>query len=131
MTKHTTTRGVTTSAIVLGACGLGMIFEPQELVSALGAGTGGTGSELAISLWGSPLFSLGVLIWIARRSTLGGIYGPPVVAANQAHAFAGTLIVLRLAFGSGLSWPLAALLAVYLPHAAFFSYLMLWASGIE
>ncbi len=128
MTKRTISHLVTTSALVWGFCGIALIFAPSEIASALAAGPG---SVLVVALWGSALFGFGAMNWTARRSPLGGVYGRPVVAANQGHSFVGALVLLDLAFSRGLSGPLAVLLLFYLLHAIFFTYLMFWASGID
>jgi hypothetical protein len=128
MKRRTTKWLVSVSAVLLGLCGVALIFAPVEVGELLGIGLNGF---LPISLWGGALLGFGLMNWIARHSVFGGIYGRAVVVGNQAHAFVGALVLARIAFQADLSWPIGVLLAVYLFHALLFSYLMFGASGLE
>ena len=119
---------MTVSAVLLASCGVILVFAPAETAVLLGSDPGGA---IAFSLWGSALFGIGALNWVARQARIGGIYGRSVVAGNQAHAFVGTLVLVRFALEAGLTWFAGMLLGVYLLHAVVFSYLLISSTGLE
>ncbi len=82
---------VTASAVALLAVGLALLFSGQWVgVSVFGRND----VEPMATLLGTPLIGFGAMNWIARKSTLGGIYGRPLVAGNLVHFLAGALVLL-------------------------------------
>jgi hypothetical protein len=71
------------------------------------------------------------LDWIARGAALGGIYGRPIVMANQMHATVGALVLLRHgldAGGSAVYWTVTGFYGV---AAVYFSYLAFFSTGLR
>ena len=128
MQNRTTQNLVTTSAVVLATCGIGLIFGSGEVSKSL---FGDSSNSMPVSLWGGAMLGFGAMNWVARHSILGGIYGRAVVVGNQVHFFVGTMILLRLTLTTDRPWPFVATFCVYLLHAVLFSYLMFGASGID
>jgi hypothetical protein len=62
-------------------------------------------------LLGAAWLGLGTLNWLSRRVMLGGIYGRPIVAANQVMYFVGSMTLVREVVRGG-SPPALVLLAV-------------------
>jgi hypothetical protein len=73
------------SALVYGATGLGLIFLPVEIVSAIGAGAAPAGVWMA-QITGAALFALSQLNWMQRFAKVGGIFGRPVLIPNVVFA---------------------------------------------
>src|SRR5712671_1262127 len=111
---------MTVTALSLAIAGLAATFLPQELLGAAGAPASGV-LPVIVQLAGALYLGFALLDWMARGSTIGGIYNRPLAMANQLHFFAGTMALLK---ASGHGTPLAvALLAI--PYALFtiaFSY---------
>jgi hypothetical protein len=88
------------SAILLIATGIATLFAPDEIAVVLakaGQTTGGT----IVQLLGGALFALGLLDWMNRFATVGGIYGRPVVLANFAFFFISATTIARLVMRTG------------------------------
>lgn len=88
------------AAVVLMASGVATLFLPQEL-AALASKAGELTSPLVMQLLGGSLFALGMLDWMNRFATIGGIYGRPVVIANLTFFFIATTTFVRAGMGSG------------------------------
>jgi hypothetical protein len=105
------------SAAVLAALGLSASFLPGELLTWLGAPASPVLTVL-VQVLGAALLGHAVLDWMSRHSTIGGIYGRPLVVANLLHFGSGALALLKMlqrAPESRILWPLAlgyALLAL-------------------
>jgi hypothetical protein len=63
--------------------------------------------------------------WIARRSTLGGIYGKAVVVGNQAHFIVGAIVLLKHGIIAGGPLGFWILTGFYVVGAGLFSFLLL------
>lgn len=103
------------SAIVNGILGILITFLPQETGRFLGT-VSQTGPDLLImQLLGATLFSFGLMNYMARGVTLGGIYGKPIVLGNLAFHFIAALELIRYLFDSnpsGILWIPAILFAL-------------------
>jgi hypothetical protein len=75
-------------------------------------------------LLGGALLGFAVMNWIARGSTLGGIYGRAVVAGNQMHFTVAGLALLKHVFSHGGPPALWILAVIYALGAALFLNLM-------
>lgn len=103
MTASTLTRAY---AVALLLAGVGLVFVPERLAPDGGA------APLAQAL-GAALFGFGVANWTARGLVLGGIYGRPLVAGNQAFAVVAALVLVRHPPhpAGPAQWPVVTLLA--------------------
>jgi hypothetical protein len=114
------------TALFLALAGLAATFLPQELLHAVDVPPSGV-LPVIVQLAGALYLGFALLDWMARGSTIGGIYNRPVALANQFHFFVGTMALLK---ASGHGTPLAvSLLAI--PYALLtiaFSYLVFFAS---
>jgi hypothetical protein len=88
------------SALLLAGCGIAALFAPQEIAAFLGAPGIGAG-PLLVQMAGAGLFALGLLDWISRFSTIGGIYGRPVLLANFAYFFSASATLFHHASAAG------------------------------
>ncbi len=80
------------------------MFAPQEIGALLGRGEA-SGTPVAVQLLGAALFALGLLDWYTRFSTMGGIYGRPVMLANFAYFVAASMTLTRHALRSAAGGP--------------------------
>jgi len=82
-----------TSAIVLGATGIILIFMPQEVSRYLNL----TESTFALfQILGALYFGFAMLNWTAKANLIGGIYSRPVAIANFTHFLIGGLSLIKL-----------------------------------
>jgi hypothetical protein len=113
------------TSLFLAIAGLAATFLPQELLATVGAPAGGV-LPVVVQLAGALYLGFALLDWMARGSTIGGIYNRPLAMANQFHFFVGTMALLKAAHGTPLA---VSLLAI--PYALFtvaFSYLVFFFS---
>lgn len=119
---------LTTSALVLGALGLLLLFAPGETSEALGWGPG----TVAPALAASGLLAIAVLDWMGRGAVYGGIYGRPLVLANLTLALTGGLTLVNAQLdrpdSTPLGWLPVVILAIH--GVAFFTLLRGRLSGI-
>jgi hypothetical protein len=121
--------GRTFIAAVMGACaiafaalGVVFLFAPAETAVVLGAPAVATPF---LQVLGGAYLGYAVLDWLTRNSLLGGIYGRPVVAANQLHFTVGALTLGKYAVTvpSALSLAFWLLAGFYVLGAVFFNWL--------
>ena len=102
------------SALLLMGLGIVTLFAPDEIAGLLSR-SGQATSGVVVQILAGALFALGILDWMNRYATIGGIYGRPVVLANFAFFFitATTLARLALATGAGVAlWGATGVCAV-------------------
>jgi len=88
------------SAAVTGAAGIAASFLPQELLQFLGAPSNDT-LTLLVQLHGAALLGFAMLDWMAKDSTMGGIYNRPLVIGNLVHFLVGGLAAAKVAVREG------------------------------
>jgi hypothetical protein len=108
-------------AIYLATTGGLLLFAPQELGRAFGAGLG---ASPLLQLLGGALIGLGAADWMARQSPLGGIYGRAVVAANQLHFTVGALVLAKHSLAVAVPVAYVFLTAAHAVGAVFFNWLV-------
>jgi hypothetical protein len=112
--------GVTCVAACFAAAGAALLFAPRELAGA----TGATGPDVVYQLLGAALLALGSMNYIARGSSLGGIYGRAIVTADQVHFTIGALALCKYALREPVQPLLEVLAVAYVGGAAFFNVLL-------
>jgi hypothetical protein len=112
---------VTAAALCLGAMGAALLFAGREVGAAVFRRPD---VEPLAPLLGGALVGFGAMNWIARRSTLGGIYGKAVVVGNHWHFVVGALVLLKQGVVAGGSAGFWSLTGVYVLGAVLFSYLL-------
>ena len=87
------------SAAILGAAGVALLFAPAELARLVAGSSPGTAQSatLPLQLWAAALLGLAAVDWIGRGLMLGGIYGRALVLGNLVHWFVAALVLLRAA----------------------------------
>jgi hypothetical protein len=120
MTIATVRACVTGAAACLAISGAALLFAPHETAGRLGA----AGSELLLQLYAGALLALAAMNYIARGSSLGGIYGRAVVTADQVHFTIGALVLIKHALRSPQSPALWIVVGVYAAGAVFFNLLL-------
>ena len=120
---------MTASAVCFAALGLSLLFAAAELSALMGLEPG---DHVLLELLGAALLGFAAMSWIARGSTLGGIYGRPVVAGNQTHLTVGAILLVKhgveIESTNPVYWTLTGL---YLLGAAYFTYLTFFSSGVQ
>lgn len=88
------------SAVLLMGAGAAALFAPDEIAAWLGLPPG-VATRALVQLLSGALFGLGMLDWMNRYATVGGIYGRPVVISNFAFFFIAATTLARAAAGGG------------------------------
>jgi hypothetical protein len=112
--------GVTGAAACLALAGAGLLFAPHEIAAWLGS----PGTDLLLQLYAGALLALAAMNYIARGSSLGGIYGRAVVTADQVHFTIGALVLINHALRSPASPAFWIAVAAYAAGAVFFNLLL-------
>ena len=105
---------MTAAYIVLGGIGLAFLFAPAEFLSQLGVDSAPL--VLLVQLCGALYLGFAMLDWMARASTIGGVYNRPLAMGNFMHFFIGALALLKGAAQGHLPssiWVVGALYAVF------------------
>ncbi|MBK9210538.1 MAG: hypothetical protein IPL71_20550 [Anaerolineales bacterium] len=121
---------MTSSSLVLGSAGVFALFAPDVLLSALGSAATGTLSML-VQLMGALYFSLALMNWTAKDSTIGGVYARPVSLANFGHFLTGMLVLLRYELSTEMNLSLLTALVVYAIYAVCFYWLVFRSTGVK
>ena len=111
------------SAIILAAIGIGLMFLPEEILIYLNIGASKP-VLLILQLLGGLYFGFAMLNWMSQWSVIGGIYNKPVSVANFAQFFVGGMALIKDVTSSPemprIFWLLAG---VYIVYAAMFGWL--------
>jgi hypothetical protein len=112
------------SAITLALLGLTLTFLSSEVMVHLRIGTSNT-LQLLMQILGALLFAFAILNWMAKGSTIGGIYNRPIALANFTHFVIGALTLAK-AVMSSLEQPMAfwILTGVYMIFAILFGLIL-------
>ncbi len=121
---------MTTSSLVLGLAGILALFAPDVLLAMLGTPLTNSSSVL-IQLMGTLYFSIALMNWTAKDSTIGGIYARPVSVGNFAHFFTGTLLLIRYQLSNEFNLSMLMLLLLYAIFASLFYWLVFRHTGIS
>jgi len=116
------------SSILLGLAGLIALFAPQEVLAALLVPVTQP-LPLVIQLLGAFYCSFALTNWIAKESTIGGIYARPTSLGNFAHFTVGTLALAKYQIADEASPLLLVVLSVYAIFAILFGWLVFVHSG--
>ena len=112
------------AAFLLAVIGIGFSFFSAEIVAFTGITISET-SELVFQLLGALYFGFAMLNWMAKGSTIGGIYNRPVAIANFAHFFIGGMALLKAVINNpGVAVFLWILAVAYALFAFLFGYLL-------
>jgi hypothetical protein len=112
--------GVTGAAACLALAGAALLFAADEIAGGLGS----PGMDLLLQLYAGALLALAAMNYIARGSSLGGIYGRAVVTADQVHFTIGALVLIAHALRSAVSPVFWIVVAMYAAGAVFFNLLL-------
>jgi hypothetical protein len=111
------------SAVVTGAAGIAASFLPQEILQLLGAPANDT-LTLLVQLHGAALLGFAMLDWMAKDSTMGGIYNRPLVIGNLVHFLVGGLAAAKVAVRDGQAAVIAVAVVYGLLAIAFARIMM-------
>jgi len=89
---------ILTSAILNGILGILITFLPLETGQLLGITTQTEANLLVMKMLGAALFGFGLMNYMARGVTLGGIYGKPILLGNLIFHFVAALELIRYLF---------------------------------
>lgn len=111
------------SALVLAMIGLSLTFAPKEILHHLDSDA--TAWETIVAqLCGALYCGYALMNWMAKGTTLGGIYGRPIVIGNLVHFTMGALALLKVGSGSSSAPFFWAITIVYVLLAALFGFVM-------
>ena len=103
------------SALILGAAGAALTFAPAEILRTFGVG-GNPLLTFAFQITGALFLGFAMLNWMAKESTIGGIYNRPLAAGNFMHFFVGALALIKGVMAGHTQsavWIAAAIYAVF------------------
>ncbi|HEY2093629.1 MAG TPA: hypothetical protein VGJ81_17280 [Thermoanaerobaculia bacterium] len=103
---------MTASAVCMAIAGLALSFAPAEVLAASGVNAV-PALVVAAQLAGALYLGFAILDWMARESTIGGIYNRPLALGNFLHFGAGALALLKAASRTPHSMPGWIATAVY------------------
>ena len=86
---------MTASAIILGIIGLSLSFIPIEITEYLNLDTNII-STLSSQLLGALYLGFSMMNWMAKGSTIGGIYNRPIAIGNFMHFGVGAFALVKL-----------------------------------
>jgi len=86
---------MTASAIILGIIGLSLSFIPIEITEYLNLDTNII-STLSFQLLGALYLGFSMMNWMAKGSTIGGIYNRPIAIGNFMHFGVGAFALVKL-----------------------------------
>jgi hypothetical protein len=92
---------VLASAIWLLVLSLVCLFAPAQVAAQFGISVPDQ-ATVPVQILGATFLGLGLLNWVSRRSSVGGIYGRPLVVANLAHYCCGSFVLFG-ALANGLA----------------------------
>lgn len=111
------------SALFMAVISLPLTFAPQEILHRFDS-EATLWERTVAQLCGALYCGFALLNWMAKGSTLGGIYGRPMMIGNLVHFTMGALVLLKMPGGhshSVVQWPLAG---AYVVFAVLFGYVM-------
>lgn len=85
---------MTSSAFILFAAGIVLTFLPDDIVMYVLLQPNKP-LQLLLQIMGALYFGFGMLNWMMRTSTIGGIYNKPIAIANFAHFFIAALALIH------------------------------------
>lgn len=101
--------------------GVGLLFASDDILPHVIPAFPASGVWLG-QLLGASWLAVAALNWLNQRQLLGGIYGRPVVFANAALYFIGTMVLLRIVVQDRAP---AALWLIFVP-ALLFAVIYAW-----
>jgi hypothetical protein len=82
------------SALFMGAIGIAASFLPQEILAAAGLAAHGA-PVLLVQVFGAAYLGFAMLNWMAKESTIGGIYNRPLALGNMMHFAVAAIALLK------------------------------------
>jgi hypothetical protein len=114
---------MTVTSVLLALAGVSCLFMPAELAASIDA-AGNRQLQMLVQVAGALYLGFAMANWTGKGLTIGGIYGRPLSIANFTHFFIGAIALLKFLPSGEISWPFAAILAVYVLFAVLFGYLV-------
>jgi hypothetical protein len=107
------------SAVVMGAAGVAGTFAPAEIARSTGMN-----APLVIQLFAALLFASAMTNWMARGSSIGGIYNRPLAVGNATHFLIGALAIIKAMTAHDMRPPMIIAAAIYAIFALAFGALL-------
>ena len=115
---------MSSTAILLAAIGISLIFAPDNVSIALGMNNSKELS-LILQLIGAAYYAFAMLNWMAKGALIGGIYNRPIAVANLSHFLIGGLALTKAAFSNPqIPLILCVIAGFYMVTACVFSILL-------
>ena len=116
---------MTSSAIILGVFGILLTFLPKEIMNYLTIETDFI-TLLFMQILGSLYLGFGMLNWMAKDSSIGGIYNKPITIGNFMHFGVAALTLVKVVFKiQEKSELIISLTIVYAIFAICFAYVFM------
>lgn len=116
---------MTVSALFLGIIGIFLSFLPEEIINHSDV-DGTVVTILALQLLGALYLGFGILNWMAKGSTIGGIFNKPIVIGNLMHFGVAAIALFKIVFSVKIHTEIIIpLTIVYFVFALGFGYVFL------
>src|ERR1043165_8031805 len=102
---------MTASCIVVAGIGLSLSFAPAEFLAHFGVDN--PPLILLVQLCGALYLGFAMLNWMARESSIGGIYNRSLAMGNFMHFFVGAPAFLKAVFRGRREWSIWCVAAIY------------------
>ncbi len=114
---------MTASSVILASTGAFALFAPNEILAVLGSPL--TSSlTITVQLLGALYLSFAFTNWLAKDSTIGGIYARPTSLGNFTHFTIGALVLARYQLSGAASGAIIIAMIVYAFFAVVFGWLV-------
>ena len=116
---------MTVSALFLGIIGIFLSFLPEEIINNSDV-DGTVVTILALQLMGALYLGFGILNWMAKGSTIGGIFNKPIVIGNLMHFGVAAIVLFKIVFSVKIHTEIIIpLTIIYFVFALGFGYVFL------
>lgn len=114
---------MTASAVIFGIIGIALSFIPEEITTYLNIESNII-STLSFQLIGALYLGFSMMNWMAKSTTIGGIYNRPITIGNFMHFFVGALALIKMVSKVELHQEvIIGLIVVYSIFAISFAYI--------
>jgi hypothetical protein len=111
------------SAVFTGVIGVAASFAPHEILAAIPVQPAPV-TVMMVQVLGALYLAVAMQNWMARGSTIGGIYSRPLVAGNVVHFVVVAIVLLKAWADDPSCLGLIAGVAAYGAFAAAFGLVM-------
>lgn len=110
------------SALLMGVCGLTLLFFTEEVLNYLHISSAGGVSAQFVQILAALYLGFAMMNWMAKTVLIGGIYARPLAIGNLSHFLIGALALLKCALSIQNSLTVWIATAIYSVFAILFGF---------